>query len=43
MAYSCIKNRWEDYEPTEINLDEFMKIGASELINDELLVGINFD
>lgn len=43
LAKSCVKNGWEEYEPTEINLAEFIENWCIGIDNDELLVGTNFD
>lgn len=43
MSKSCVKNGWEEYEPTEIDLAEFIENWCIGIDNDELLVGTNFD
>ncbi len=43
LAKSCVKNDWEEYEPTEINLAEFIENWCIGIDNDELLIGTNFD
>ena len=43
LAKSCSKNDWEEYEPTEIRLAEFIENWCVGIDNDELLVGTNFD
>ena len=43
LAKSCVKNGWEEYEPTEIDLTEFIENWCIGIDKDELLVGTNFD
>ena len=43
LAKACAKNGWEEYEPTEISLSEFIENWCIGINNDELLVGTNFD
>ncbi|ESU24657.1 hypothetical protein FLJC2902T_31890 [Flavobacterium limnosediminis JC2902] len=43
LANSCVKNNWEEYKPTEINLAEFIENWCIGIDNDGLLIGTNFD
>ena len=43
LAQACVKNGWEEYQPSEINLAEFIENWCIGIDNDELLVGTNFD
>lgn len=43
LANSCIKDVWEKYKITEINLAEFIENWCIGIDNDQLLVGTNFD
>jgi Protein of unknown function (DUF2750) len=43
LANSCVKNGWEEYKVTEINLGEFIENWCIGIDNDELLIGTNFD
>lgn len=42
LAKSCIKNGWEEYEPLEIDLTEFIENWCIGIDNDGLLIGTNF-
>ena len=43
LAKLCVKNEWNDYEPIEINLAEFIENWCIGIENDGLLIGTNFD
>jgi len=43
LAKSCIKDDWNDYEPVEISLSDFIENWSIGMSNDGLLIGSNFD
>ncbi len=43
LAKSCVKDDWNDYEPVEISLSDFIENWCIGMSNDGLLIGSNFD
>lgn len=43
LAKSCIMDDWNDYEPVEISLSNFIENWCIGMSNDGLLIGSNFD
>ena len=43
LANSCAKDDWNDYEPVEIMLSDFIENWCIGMSNDGLLIGSNFD